>query len=192
MPGAPRLERAGRRDSRGASCWLRCRSARPPECRGSPPPSRRPHDPPEVEPEGFLELGPRACLRLRVFELLEINLEGHAFPFDAVELRGEAAPLVRFREDDLGPREALVVLGDLLDGLRQEAGDRLLVRAHDGGKSRGESDVGHGALLVRFLYPTLSSPLSLGGRGSEVESTSSGPRRPRRGESRARPRGRAS
>src|SRR4030095_9107842 len=89
------------------------------------------------------------------------------------------ASLVRFGKDDLGPGEALVILGDLLDGLGQESRDRLLIRTHDRGESRGESDLCHQALLVRP-----SPALSLGGRGSEAESTLSGRRRARRGAAR--------
>src|SRR6266545_1421527 len=99
--------------------------------------------PPEVQPQRFLELGAGTRRRLRVLELLELELQRHALLLEAVQLGREAAALVGFGEDDLRAREALVVLGDLLDGLGEEALDRLLIGGRHRRERGGQADLGH-------------------------------------------------
>src|SRR5262249_13140325 len=105
--------------------------------RPAPVPSRLAHHPAEVEPERLHQLGARAGAGLGVLELVEVQGQRHPFLLDAVELRGEPAPLVRLREDELGAGEGLVVAGDLLHGVGEQALDGLLVRAGHRGKRGG-------------------------------------------------------
>src|SRR5206468_2823986 len=58
-------------------------------------------DAPEVESERFLQLRPGSGGCLRVFELIDVDLERDPLALDAVELGGEPAPLVRLGEDQL-------------------------------------------------------------------------------------------
>src|SRR5438309_12053016 len=97
----------------------------------------------EVEAQRLLELGARARRRLGVLEMVELELERHAFLLDAVELGGQATALVRFGEDDLRPGEAAVVTGELLDGVDERALDLHLLTGRNGGEGRGEVDVRH-------------------------------------------------
>src|SRR5215471_12065113 len=57
-------------------------------------PALLPKDLPEVQAQRLLELGAGAGRRLGVLQLVDVELEGHTFPLDAVELRGEPASLV--------------------------------------------------------------------------------------------------
>src|SRR2546427_432586 len=100
-------------------------------------------DAPEVEPERFFELSARARGGLRVLELIDVELERNALALHAVELGGQAAPLVRFREDQLRPLEGAIVLRELLHGLDDHPLDLLGLGRRNGRERGGQTHFGH-------------------------------------------------
>src|SRR5712692_7553662 len=117
---------------------------------------------PEVEAQRLLELGARARLGLGVLELIDVDLERHAFFLDAVQLGGEPAPLVRFREHDLGAGERRVVARDLLHGLDDHPLDRLRLLRRHRRKRRRETHLSqfvlHGGPEMAPKPPTFAAP----------------------------------
>src|SRR5262245_39567852 len=101
--------------------------------------------PAEVEPDGFLELSPRTDRGLDVLELLEVELERHALPLDAVQLGRKSAPLVGLGEDEAGSPERAIVLPDLLDDLGQHSLDILGLGGRHRRECRGQLHVCHRA-----------------------------------------------
>src|SRR5438128_2614433 len=118
------------------------RNRQPRQANRRTPPSLLSKDAPEVEPERFFELGARARRGLRVFELVDVELERNPFALHAVELRREAASLIRFREDDLRLLEG-AVLRELLDGLDDDPLDLLGLRRGNRRERGGQAHVCH-------------------------------------------------
>src|SRR5262249_25866651 len=99
-------------------------------------------DLPEVEAKRLLQLRTGASGRLGVLQLLEVKRKPPALLLDPVQLGGEPATLVRFGEDNLCLLERAVVLGDLLDRVRQELLDPVRLPARGRRERRNEVDVG--------------------------------------------------
>src|SRR5262245_30492683 len=121
-------------------------SVRPGRSLMTPAGSRLAHHPPEVEADRFLELGTRTRAGLGVLELVDVDGERHTLALHAVELGSEPTALVGLGEHELRPREASVVLCDLLDRLRDQALDGLLLGRRHGGEGGGQMDLGHGSV----------------------------------------------
>src|SRR5215831_566595 len=151
----PRLTAVVRPKSSALTMRVRAALIGAPARRGARAGSRLAHHAAKVRPERLSELRPRSRDCLGILELVDVDRQGNALLLDPIELRGEAAALVGFREHDLRPREAPVVLRDALDHLGEQALDRLLLRPGHGRERCGQRDVGHG--MIPVVIPVCAS-----------------------------------
>src|SRR5262249_25013748 len=142
----------------GGWTWSGTRKRQPRQENSSVPASLLSKDAPEVEPERFLELGPGSRRGLRVFELIDVDLQRDALALDAVELGGEPAALVGLGEHQLRAPERSVVLRELLHGLDDDPLDLLGFRRRNLRERRGQIDFRHLSRLYARLGRRGPSP----------------------------------